>query len=49
VELSVMEQRYHAVLEVITSLVRVSEVGEHYGVRRTHKKWVRAGCDTSSL
>jgi transposase InsO family protein len=29
-----MEQRYHAVLEVITSLVPVSEVAERYGVSR---------------
>ena len=29
-----MEQRYHALLEVITSLVSVSEVAERYGVSR---------------
>ena len=41
VELSVMEQRYHAVLEVITSLVPVSEVAERYGVsRQTVHAWV---------
>src|SRR6266508_6012000 len=42
VELSVMEQRYHAVLEVITSLVPVSEVAERYGVsRQTVHAWLR--------
>jgi transposase InsO family protein len=41
VELSVMEQRYHAVLEVITSLVPVSEVAERYGVsRQTVHAWL---------
>ena len=36
-----MEQRYHAVLEVITSLVPVSEVAERYGVsRQTVHAWL---------
>jgi len=37
-----MEQRYHAVLEVITSLVPVSEVAVRYGVsRQTVHAWLR--------
>ena len=34
VELSVMEQRYKAVMEVLEAHVPVSEVAEHYGVSR---------------
>jgi transposase InsO family protein len=34
VELSVVEQRYHAVLEVLISRVPVTEVAERYGVSR---------------
>jgi len=34
VELSVMEQRYQAVLEVLSSLLPVAEVAERYGVSR---------------
>jgi hypothetical protein len=32
VELSVVEQRYHAVMEVISGGIRVVEVAEHYGI-----------------
>ena len=36
-----MEQRYHAVLEVVSSLVSVSEVAERYGVsRQTVHAWL---------
>ena len=42
VELSVMEQRYRAVLEVLGSLVPVAEVAERYGVsRQSVHTWVR--------
>ena len=34
VELSVVEQRYHAVMEVISGGVPVVEVAERYGVSR---------------
>ncbi len=34
VELSVVEQRYHAVLEVVMSRVPVSEMADRYGVSR---------------
>jgi transposase-like protein len=34
VELSVMEQRYQAVLEVLSSLLPVTEVAARYGVSR---------------
>jgi transposase len=34
VELSVVEQRYHAVMEVLAGGVPVSEVAERYGVSR---------------
>jgi len=34
VELSVVEQRYHAVMEVLAGRVPVSEVAERYGVSR---------------
>jgi transposase InsO family protein len=41
-ELSVVEQRYHAVLEVLGSLVPVAEVAERYGVsRQSVHVWVR--------
>ncbi|HET7279066.1 MAG TPA: IS481 family transposase [Dermatophilaceae bacterium] len=41
-ELSVVEQRYHAVLEVLGSLVPVAEVAERYGVsRQSVHTWVR--------
>lgn len=41
VELSVVEQRYHAVMEVVGSLVPVTEVAERYGVsRKTVHAWV---------
>jgi hypothetical protein len=33
VELSLVEQRYHAVLEVLVSRVPVSEVADRYGCR----------------
>jgi transposase InsO family protein len=42
VELSVVEQRYHAVMEVVGSLVSVTEVAERYGVsRKTVHAWLR--------
>src|SRR3954451_22411295 len=42
VELSVVEQRYHAVLEVLVSRVPVSEVADRYGVsRKSVHAWVR--------
>src|SRR3712207_3101871 len=42
VELSVVEQRYHAVLEVLHSRVPVTEVAERYGVsRKSVHAWVR--------
>ena len=42
VELSVVEQRYHAVLEVLVSRVAVSEVADRYGVsRKSVHAWVR--------
>jgi transposase-like protein len=33
-ELSIVEQRYHAVLEVLVSRVPVTEVADRYGVSR---------------
>jgi hypothetical protein len=42
VELSVVEQRYHAVLEVLVSRVPVTEVAERYGVsRKSVHAWLR--------
>ena len=42
VELSVMEQRYRAVLEVVEAHVPVTEVAERYGVsRQTVHAWVK--------
>ena len=42
VELSVVEQRYHAVMEVISGGVPVVEVAERYGVsRKTVHAWLR--------
>ena len=42
VELSVVEQRYHAVMEVLSGGVPVVEVAERYGVsRKTVHAWVR--------
>jgi transposase InsO family protein len=42
VELSVVEQRYHAVLEVLVSRVPVTEVAGRYGVsRKSVHAWVR--------
>ncbi len=42
VELSVVEQRYHAVMEVLAGGVSVSEVAERYGVsRQSVHTWVR--------
>jgi transposase InsO family protein len=42
VELSVVEQRYHAVLEVLVSRVPVTEVADRYGVsRKSVHAWVR--------
>jgi transposase InsO family protein len=42
VELSVVEQRYHAVMEVLASHVPVIEVAERYGVsRKTVHAWIR--------
>ena len=41
VELSVMEQRYQAVLEVLSSLLPVTEVAARYGVsRQTVYAWL---------
>src|SRR5947209_739313 len=41
VELSVMEQRYHAVMEVVCGGVPVVEVAERYGVsRKTVHAWL---------
>jgi hypothetical protein len=34
VESSVVEQRYHAVMEVVAGLVPVTEVAQRYGVSR---------------
>jgi hypothetical protein len=40
VELSVVEQRYHAIMEVVCGGVRVVEVAERYGVsRKTVHSW----------
>ncbi|MFD1054466.1 IS481 family transposase [Terrabacter terrigena] len=40
--MSVMEQRYHAVMEVLESLVPVAEVAERYGVsRQSVHAWLR--------
>jgi transposase-like protein len=42
VELSVVEQRYHAVMEVLSGGVPVVEVAERYGVsRKTVHAWLR--------
>jgi transposase InsO family protein len=42
VELSVVEQRYHAVMEVLSAGARVVEVADRYGVsRKTVHAWVR--------
>ncbi|HEV2360411.1 MAG TPA: IS481 family transposase, partial [Acidimicrobiales bacterium] len=42
VELSVMEQRYHAVMEVLTTNLGVTEVARRYGVsRQSVHTWVR--------
>jgi transposase InsO family protein len=42
VELSVVEQRYHAVMEVVSGGVPVVEVAERYGVsRKTVHAWLR--------
>lgn len=42
VELSVVEQRYHAVMEVLSAGVPATEVAERYGVsRKTVHGWVR--------
>jgi hypothetical protein len=42
VELSVVEQRYHAVMEVLASGVPVTEVAERYGVsRQSVHTWIR--------
>jgi hypothetical protein len=41
VELSVVEQRYHAVMEVVCGGVPVAEVAERYGVsRKTVHAWL---------
>jgi transposase len=46
VELSVVEQRYHAVMEVLAGRVPVSEVAERYGVsRQSVHTWVRRYLD----
>jgi transposase len=42
VELSVVEQRYHAVMEVVSGGIPVVEVAERYGVsRKTVHTWLR--------
>lgn len=42
VELSVVEQRYHAVMEVLSAGAQVTEVAERYGVsRKTVHAWIR--------
>src|SRR5690348_481317 len=42
VELSIVEQRYHAVLEVLVSRLPVTEVADRYGVsRKSVHAWVR--------
>jgi transposase-like protein len=42
VELSVVEQRYHAVMEVLAGGVPVTEVAERYGVsRQSVHTWIR--------
>ena len=42
VELSVVEQRYHAVMEVVSGGIPVVEVAERYGVsRKTVHAWLR--------
>ena len=42
VELSVVEQRYHAVMEVLSAGAPVVEVAERYGVsRKTVHAWIR--------
>jgi transposase len=42
VELSVMEQRYQAVMEVLGAHVPVTEVAERYGVsRQSVHAWIR--------
>jgi transposase len=42
VELSVVEQRYHAVMEVVCGGIPVVEVAERYGVSRK-TGWVATG------
>ena len=42
VELSVVEQRYHAVMEVVSGGIPVVEVAQRYGVlRKTVHAWLR--------
>lgn len=42
VELSVVEQRYHAVMEVLSAGAQVTEVAERYGVsRKSVHAWIR--------
>ena len=42
VELSVVEQRYHAVMEVVVGRVPVTEVAARYGVsRKSVHAWLR--------
>ena len=42
VELSVVEQRYHAVMEVLSAGAPMVEVAERYGVsRKTVHAWIR--------
>jgi hypothetical protein len=42
VELSVVEQRYHAVMEVVCGGIPVVEIAERYGVsRKTVHAWLR--------
>jgi transposase-like protein len=46
VELSVVEQRYHAVMEVLSAGVPVTEVAERYGVsRKTVHAWLNRFLD----
>ena len=43
VELSVTEQRYHAVMEVVSGGVPIVEVAARYGVsRKSVHAWIRA-------
>ncbi|WP_425442039.1 helix-turn-helix domain-containing protein, partial [Saccharopolyspora flava] len=40
--MSVVEQRYHAVMEVLSAGAQVTEVAERYGVsRKTVHAWIR--------